>query len=281
MTIIALTIAVVAAAVSYRLYAGTMDTRYKNSALDIARTAAALSDSDAVARYADAVLAIYRQDPAPEWTDAAAEQAYYAQYAAIPDDYYHQLYTLLQSVKTNNRDVLYLYLFVLDPESRTGIYLLDVDNSDSACPMGTRDVIYPQNYGVFDDPAQGFPAYITHSDFGWLCSAGAPITTDDGTVVGYAMVDISMDAVMADRAAFLRNLILAVLAATVVLVAVFIAIIRRTVVRPINQLADATANFVRHRQAGEEGLARLAIHTGDEMTRSRTWPSRYSRWNRT
>ena len=70
-TIIALTIAVVAAAVSYRLYAGTMDTRYKNSALDIARTAAALSDSDAVARYADAVLAIYRQDPAPEWTDAA------------------------------------------------------------------------------------------------------------------------------------------------------------------------------------------------------------------
>lgn len=69
-TIIALTIAVVAAAVSYRLYAGTMDTRYKNSALDIARTAA-LSDSDAVARYADAVLAIYRQDPAPEWTDAA------------------------------------------------------------------------------------------------------------------------------------------------------------------------------------------------------------------
>ena len=50
-TIIALTIAVVAAAVSYRLYAGTMDTRYKNSALDIARTAAALSDSDAVARY--------------------------------------------------------------------------------------------------------------------------------------------------------------------------------------------------------------------------------------
>lgn len=263
-TIIALTIAVVAAAVSYRLYAGTMDTRYKNSALDIARTAA-LSDSDAVARYADAVLAIYRQDPAPEWTDAAAEQAYYAQYAAIPDDYYHQLYTLLQSVKTNNRDVLYLYLFVLDPESRTGIYLLDVDNSDSACSMGTWDVIYPQNYGVFDDPAQGSPAYITHSDFGWLCSAGAPITTGDGTVVGYAMVDISMDAVMADRAAFLRNLILAVLAATVVLVAVFIAIIRRTVVRPINQLADATANFVRHRQAGEEGLARLAIHTGDEI----------------
>ena len=277
MTIIALTIAVVAAAVSYRLYAGTMDTRYKNSALDIARTAA-LSDSDAVARYADAVLAIYRQDPAPEWTDAAAEQAYYAQYAAIPDDYYHQLYTLLQSVKTNNRDVLYLYLFVLDPESRTGIYLLDVDNSDSACPMGTWDVIYPQNYGVFDDPAQGFPAYITHSDFGWLCSAGAPITTDDGTVVGYAMVDISMDAVMADRAAFLRNLILAVLAATVVLVAVFIAIIRRTVVRPINQLADATANLCATARPGRKVWPGWPSTPG---TRSRTWPSRYSRWNRT
>lgn len=264
-TTIALTIAVVAAVVSYRLYAGTMDTRYKDSTLDIARTAAALSDGDAVARYADAVLEIYRRNPAPEWADAAAEQDYYDQYAAIPDDYYHQLYNLLQGVKTNNRDVLYLYLFVLDPESRTGIYLLDVDDSDSACPMGTWDVIYPQNYGVFEDPALGFPAYISHSDFGWLCSAGAPITTDDGTVVGYAMVDISMDAVMADRAAFLRNLILAVLAATVVLVAVFIAVIRRTVVQPINQLAGATTNFVRNRQAGEAGLARLEIHTGDEI----------------
>ena len=216
--LISFIVAGVAAGISYRTYSQTMDARYKANAMDIAKTAAALSDPEKVQSYARQVLAIYQQDPAPEFSSDGQEQAYYQQYAPIQQDpYYAELYNTLQSVKTNNRDVLYLYLFVLDEDSRTGIYLIDADDSENACPMGTWDVIYPQNYAVFDDPAQGFPAYISHSDFGWLCSAGAPVLADDGTVAAYAMVDISMDEVMADRAMFLRNLILGGLAATVAL----------------------------------------------------------------
>lgn len=266
--LISFIVAGVAAGISYRTYSQTMDARYKANAMDIAKTAAALSDPEKVQSYARQVLAIYQQDPAPEFSSDGQEQAYYQQYAPIQQDsYYARLYDTLQSVKTNNRDVLYLYLFVLDEDSRTGIYLIDADDSENACPMGTWDIIYPQNYGVFDDPAQGFPAYITHSDFGWLCSAGAPVLADDGTVAAYAMVDISMDEVMADRALFLRNLILGVLAATIALTLLSILIISRTVVRPINQLASATSGFLqdRDRQQGESGISQLNIHTGDEI----------------
>lgn len=265
--LIALVIASVAAGISYQIYSSTMFTHYETSAMDIARTAAALSDSDKVLSYAEQVLEIYRESPAPEFSSDQEQEAYYRQYEHIQDDYYDQLFDLLQSVKVNNRNVLYIYLFALDKASHTGVYLVDADNSENACPMGTWDIIYPQNYAVFDNPEQGFPAYITRSEFGWLCSAGAPIVTDDGTVAGYAMVDISMDQVMADRAMFLRHLIAGVLVAAVVLTLFFIAIVSRVVVRPINRLSAAAASFLqdRDKQSGESDIARLNIRTGDEI----------------
>lgn len=265
--LIAIVIAAVAAAISYRVYSRTMFSYYEASAMDIAQTAASLSDPDKVLSYADQVLEIYRQSPAPEFSTEQQEADYYRQYEPIKDDYYDQLYNLLQTVKANNRNVLYIYLFVLDEASHTGVYLVDADDSENACPMGTWDIIYPQNYAVFDNPEQGFPAYITRSDFGWLCSAGAPILTDDGAVAGYAMVDISMDQVMADREMFLRNLIAGVLVAAVVLTLFFIAIVSRVVVRPINLLSAAAAGFLqdRDKQNGQSDIACLNIRTGDEI----------------
>ncbi len=265
--LIAAIIATVSAAVSYTTYSTTTDTRYKSTAMDLASTTAALTDADKIADYASQMLAIYRKNPAPEFSTPEEESAYYAQFVPIQDAYYSELYSMMQKIKANNQDILYLYLFVLDPDSHTGVYLIDADTGESACPMGTWDIIYPENYEIFSDPARGFPAYITHSDFGWLCSAGVPIITDSGDVVGYAMVDVSMEEVMADRSAFLRLLLLAVFVVTILLTLVFINIIGRVIVRPINQLALATSSFVSdyHAEKGTTGILQLKIHTGDEI----------------
>lgn len=265
--LIAAIIATVSAAVSYTTYSTTTANRYKSTAMDLAGTTAALTDGDKIAAYAEQLLAIYRKNPAAEFATPEEEAAYYEQFVPIQDAYYAELYSMMQTIKANNRDILYLYLFVLDPESHTGIYLIDADTSENACPMGTWDIIYPENYEIFDNPKRGFPAYITHSDFGWLCSAGTPILTDSGDVAGYAMVEISMDDVMADRAAFLRLLILAVFLVTILLTVVFINIIGRVIVRPINQLASATSSFVSdyHHGQNDSGILQLQIHTGDEI----------------
>lgn len=265
--LIAAIIATVSAAVSYTTYSTTTDTRYKSTAMDLASTTAALADADKIAGYADELLAIYRENPAAEFSTPEEEAAYYEQFVPIQDDYYSELYSMMQKIKANNRDILYLYLFVLDPASHTGIYLIDADTSENACPMGTWDIIYPENYEIFDNPERGFPAYITHSDFGWLCSAGAPIMTENGDVVGYAMVDVSMDEVMADRGEFFRLLIVAVFLATILLTVIFINIIDHVIVRPINQLARVTSSFVSdyHMEQNDSGIFQLEIHTGDEI----------------
>ena len=267
--VIAAILSCVAVFIGYRVYSDTMDEHYENLSMDLAKTSAALLDASEVQRYSDAVLKVYRQDPMPEFETAQEEADYYAQYESIQDEGYREMFDILQDVKVNNRDVMYLYLSTVDQISKSGIYILDVDSSESACPMGTWDIIYPENYEIFEDPARGFPAYTTETEeFGWLCSAGAPVITDDGTVVAYVMIEVSMNDVMADRADFLRNISLAMASITIVLALLFILLVNRSIVRPINRLSAAASSFVEEKNSGENSasaISQLHIHTGDEI----------------
>lgn len=265
--IIAAVLSAAAILTSYRIYAGTMDERSSETAMSLARTAAALADADAVERYAQQALEIYRQDPAPDLSGGDDDAAYYAQYEAIPDDYYAELRAMLCDIKDNN-DIEWLYICAVDVNSATGIYLLDTAEGDDACPIGYWDIIYPQNYAVLTDPSVGFPAFISEGEFGWLCSAGAPITKEDGTVVAYAMVDISMEEIVADRTTFLRAVSAVLLGVAVVLAALLSLATHFTTIRSINRLAKAAKSFAGAQAAHGGGLSAfsgLNIHTGDEI----------------
>jgi len=264
---IALVLSSTAIYISYQVYATTMDSRYRTTAMDLAKTAAALSDSAKVKQYADEMMRVYRENPMQEPETDQELMDYYASFDGIADEYYPVLYQTLDSIKRNNGDVLYLYLFALDAQTKTGVYLIDIDDSEYACPMGTWDVIYEGNYAVFDDPTIGFPAYISNSDYGWLCSAGAPVYAEDGSVIAYAMIDVSMDEVMANREAFLKNILLIMVASTLLLALVFMWVINRMVVRPINSLAFAASSFVSdHKAEGEaSAISQLKIRTSDEI----------------
>ena len=265
--LIALVLSITAIYISYQVYATTMDNRYRTSAMDLAKTAASLADAQKVEQYADKMMAIYSQNPMQEPETEQEMLDYYAQFDGVADEYYPVLYATLDSIKQNNGDVMYLYLFVLDPDTHTGVYLIDIDDSEYACPMGTWDIIYEGNYAVFDDPTVGFPAYISNSDYGWLCSAGAPVYGADGSVVAYAMIDISMNDVMADRTAFLYNIMLLMVVATVALVLLFMWIINRLIVKPINSLAAAASSFVSDQKSDDEAsaISQLNIRTSDEI----------------
>ena len=265
--LIGLVLSISAICISYQVYSTTMDNRYRTSAMDLAKTAASLVDAKSVAEYADKMMAIYGQNPMYEPSTDQELEAYYREFDGIADEYYSVMYQTLDSIKKNNGDVMYLYLFVLDPATHTGVYLIDVDDSEYACPMGTWDVIYEENYAVFDDPTIGFPAYISNSDYGWLCSAGAPVYGTDGSVIAYAMIEVSMDEVMADRNAFLNDIMLIMAIATVALVLLFLWIINRSVVKPINSLAAAASSFVSDQKSegAASAISKLHIRTSDEI----------------
>ncbi len=252
--VIAVLLAFTAVFISYQVYSNTMDEHYRSNAANIAATAAGQMDGDRIADYIRQVQAL---DP------AAADYA--ARVQAIKDGAYQKMLDTLFEIK-DNMQVLYLYVEYLSPDGQV-MYVIDADTPGEACELGEIYPLAAQNYQYLDKLEQGLPAFITNTeDFGWLCSAGAPILTGDGQVAAIVGVDISMDAIMADRQQFLRMVSLILLGITVLLIGVILLLINRALIRPINQLASAAASFVSDQDNRQDtAISLLHIHTGDEI----------------
>ncbi|MFR5887153.1 MAG: PP2C family protein-serine/threonine phosphatase [Oscillospiraceae bacterium] len=265
--LLALALTITAAAVGYDVYAGTMDAHYQMLAMNVSKTAASLVNAEEVRELVAQVMEIYRKDPAPTYDSDEAWAEYLSQYTGISEqESFTTLYDTLYKIKTAN-NVLSLYISYMDSESMTGIYIIDADKTETGCPTGTWDIIYPQNYEAMKHPENGFEAYITDTEeYGWLCSAGAAVLDDSGKAVAHVFTDISMESVMADRQAFLMRLCAILIGITTVITLALIKVVNAALVKPINSLASAASSYVEAKEEGEvSALALLDIHTGDEV----------------
>lgn len=265
--LLALALTITAAAVGYDVYAGTMDAHYQMLAMNVSKTAASLVNAEEVGELVAQVMEIYRKDPAPTYDSDEEWAEYLSQYTGISEqESFTTLYDTLYKIKTAN-NVLSLYISYMDSESMTGIYIIDADKTETGCPTGTWDIIYPQNYEAMKHPENGFEAYITDTEeYGWLCSAGAAVLDDSGKAVAHVFTDISMESVMADRQAFLMRLCAILIGVTTVITLALIKVVNTALVKPINSLASAASSYVEAKEEGEvSALALLDIHTGDEV----------------
>lgn len=265
--LLALALTITAAAVGYDVYAGTMDAHYQMLAMNVSKTAASLVNAEEVRELVAQVMEIYRKDPAPTYDSDEEWAEYLSQYTGISEqESFTTLYDTLYKIKTAN-NVLSLYISYMDSESMTGIYIIDADKTETGCPTGTWDIIYPQNYEAMKHPENGFEAYITDTEeYGWLCSAGAAVLDDSGKAVAHVFTYISMESVMADRQAFLMRLCAILIGITTVITLALIKVVNTALVKPINSLASAASSYVEAKEEGEvSALALLDIHTGDEV----------------
>lgn len=265
---VALALTCTSVIISYRVYSDTMDGHYKTLAMNIAQTAASIVDADQVKNYTSQVMKIYEQNRGPEFQTDEEWEEYFQQYRVIEDEDYIRLKQTLEKVReANHADSL--YIVYMDPKSMTCVYVADPDRTENACPAGTWDIIYEQNYDAMRHPEDGFPAYITNSEYGWLCSAGAAIMDNDKTVIAHAMVDISMEEIMKDRQKFLMTLCAILVAVTIVLMIILAYITNHFIIKPINILMHAAGSYVSDRNSRDKekytAIERLNIHTGDEI----------------
>ena len=265
----ALLLMVATITVSYFAYERSLNKSYGSLADKLTGTVAMMLDQEVMEKYIDVIMEQYTQNPRPEVTD----EAYYEAFAKLTDgEDYAALFQQLKALKEEN-DVMSLYVVSIDPKSESAVYIVDGDDGEMGCPAGTWDIIYEENAGIFSNPELGFPAYVTNTEeFGWLCSGGSPIYGSDGGVIGYVMVDISMNEIMHEL--WMNLLFLFVLQGilTAILLAIMIYAINRTVVSPINHLSNAAKLLVRdmasdaQSQTGTESeLSKLQIKSQDEI----------------
>ncbi|MBR2590457.1 MAG: SpoIIE family protein phosphatase [Clostridia bacterium] len=263
--IAAVILSVISVTISYYVYSDSMDKHYMALSSNLAKTVASQLSAEDLERYYNEVKKIGAYDDDKYWDDEAYKAAYDAKADAIKDEKYYAMLDMLFDVKDNN-DIMYLYVQKLDGDECT--YIFDADRADDRCQLGTtHEVSGPTKEA--DHPENGIPAFITNDQYGWLCTSMEPVRDDDGNPVALVGVDISMDEIMTQRYGYLRNIIIIMSIAAVLLSALILVIINFTLVKPINLLSKAARSFVedRDQKSKEElsAISKLNIHTGDEV----------------
>ncbi len=265
--LISLALSLAGIIVSGRFIQRIVDDFYRNRADDIAHTVAVTLDAGKTESLAEKLMAIYdtvdQKVSSDEWGSDAFND-YIACFSELEEtEEYQTLLRQLRSIQDVN-DVDCLYTVVIDPAEKRFIYLVDAAHEDP-CPAGCFDPLYEENRELLTNPDRGFPPYITDTDpYGRLVTAGAPVYNKDHRVVGYAMVDISMDVIRSQMAGFVRTLSLVLAGLTIVISFIAIWVVNRSIIRPINMLSHAASNY----SAGRENLREIDsmdIRTRDEI----------------
>ncbi len=264
--LLSIVLASTAMTISYRTYENSIAEHYKQLAVNISATVTHVIDAAYIKTLKDGVMEIYWKDPAPEFSTQTQAMDYLAQYDALKDDQYEALYDLLEKIKLEN-NVQSLYIGYSDPLTMTSVYFVDPGESEYSCSMGQWDIALPENV---ENPEHGTAPYITDTEeYGWLCTASAPIITADGEVVGHVLADISMNDIMAEQREYLLFLSLVILCVTVVIILIATFLVNKVLVKPINALALAASSYVKDKGKADKGdiseIAKLQIKTGDEV----------------
>ena len=250
--LLSITLSLVAIVVSYRTFSATMNEYYTRLGTNLVDTLASQLDPEKLDKYFET--------------------------GEMDEDYYKTQQFIRDMVDSNDVE----YLYVVRPHG-TGVTFLfdsDMEMAEDAtsyydggyCALGT----YVDVEGAFLEnldkllAGEEIPPIVEQDpSFGWLMTAMTPVHHDDGSLAGYVMADISMNEVKDTQRTFLLGLTALLAALTVFFIVLFLLILRRKVIRPIDQLAQATGAFI---QNNEEELANgtatvnvPAIRTGDEV----------------
>ena len=196
---------------------------------------------------------------------------------------YRKLYSSLDLSKGSDHDVLthmlrtyvekeevdYFYLAMYDGENNAIVYIVDTEKDDPLMPGDWESVSGTEAHRFLDWDGEDMMFYIGYTEeYGWLCTSGVPIRNDAGEVVAFLLADVSAAQIWAGMREYLCQITVALLIVTALIAWVLSRHMKKTLVRPINAIAEAAQAYARDKREGNteaEHFAGLGIRTGDEV----------------
>ena len=178
---------------------------------------------------------------------------------------------IADSNKKNHVDCTYIgyidsYIDSSNEKVGMSIYLVDSADEEDACPPGWIDPIYKVNKEVLDKPERGFPAYKTNTSYGYLLTSGTPVKDKDGTIVGYAYVDILLNEVRSRQANSIVRLSIYLFVTVSIITAIVVAFVHFYFAKPVRKLAAVANSFDgQEPEKSHEAFENLNIKTHDEL----------------
>lgn len=248
--LMALVISTVVISLSYFTYKESMDAQYESRANEIAETVMTLLDSKEIANYALQAPFMSEEEKT----------------AAFESEAYQNILETLQKIKQAN-NIAYLYMFY--PTEEGYYYIFDADETEEAYSYAQFEH-YTDSFSDLVSMAlagEEIPAVISNDGYGWLITVQRPYI-DDGKLISYVCVDISMDDIVQNRYHYLFTTMIILLTVTALFSVAYVILYNRVFVKPIKQMTRATSAFVADREKDNvvtSTISELNIKTGDEI----------------
>ena len=260
--IIVLVLSLGLAVFAYRVNSERVDKYYKQTTSQAAATVAAFVDGDMTEDLLNAIkteeFAAVREaaedaDGDQMIIDWLSERGLY--------DNYTDLRAMLAKYKKNLK-AEYVYLQSLEGNKSINI----VDPDEAVLYTGSLEET-PEGYEEFQTNMH-IDSVVSHSEYGWLCSAYEPVVNSKGENVAIVGVDINMNDVMEERQRFLTTMMIFAAALMIVSSVITVMMMRRIATKPLSMLAKATTGFANSDDATDylkEKIINLPINSKDEI----------------
>ena len=253
-------------AISYYINVSQIDTYFKNLALHSAENYATLVDPDFLARLRDVAMSEEYQavrDEAEENDDEAPIEEYLKKEGLWEEYCQHREH--LSNYLHNMKDLKYLYIVMWNgKDGDHDMYLLD-DDENPIYETGYWELREAEFEGV--DPDVNIPTTISHGDWGWLCSAYAPVYDKDGNIICHIGCDVGMEDVMRERHTNLTYMIISAILLTAAVLAFAVHFANKVVIKPLDRLTSEMKRFrpAESKSYDEAGVISLDIKSRDEI----------------
>lgn len=168
-------------------------------------------------------------------------------------------------------DVFAIYLAMYDEKTDAIVYIVDPEyDPDEQCKPGEWEHADHNEIEKFLNwYGQGMLYGIDNTElYGWICSAGVPMKAQSGETVSFVLSDVTLDNVTNGIWSFVLQFFVGILIVVILYCVLFLRRMKKTIVKPINAIAEAAQLYTDDKKAGVENVehfANLNIQTGDEI----------------
>ena len=264
--IIVLAVAIGTSAITFLTSANQIDGYYKQNTADNARNFASMVDGDYLKKLRIAAESEEFQklrEQAEEAEDEKMIETYLREHDLWEE--YSRIRDMITSYLANMEGIKYLYVVAHGgPDADYDMYLVD-DKENPLYETGYYEEREAELRGL--DISMLKEPTISNGDWGWLCSAYAPVYDSNGETVCQIGCDFGMDDVMAERHRSMMYIIFTAIALTVLVLIGAVIFINRIVIKPINSLTAEMKKFKPQKNTSydDADVINLDIHSNDEI----------------
>ena len=251
------------------IYIVSMANQYIDHAIQLASIAKSSSTRGADAMsLSDQVMEKYR-GLTEEQRAATGSEEYRALFAAEEESHDYDVLVHMLAGYLNSDYVYDVYVAMYDEETCAMVYVADPEEEDRLYPGEWESVTEKGMRKFLDWDGTGRLYDIDHTqNYGWLCTVGLPIQDKAGVTHAFLLVDVDVGNLIAGVKSFAIGLSAAVVLLTALIAWAYTRRMKRSIVNPINAIAQAAEAYAEDRRAGNPGadhFSALNIHTGDEI----------------